>query len=613
MTVLGIQTKPTGWIIAAATAAIFFVDWFTPAGYSVLILYLFPILLTWFVPGGRSTLLTLGSSFILAWLGMVVSHDEVTSTVVFRHTEASLVWLVIAMLIMKQKQVARLRDENQAALRDLNATLEQRVKERASALLEANERWDWVTRATQDGVWDWDLVHDTVYFSPRWKEMHGFQESDPLESEKEWLARIHPEDRNRVRDRLEEYFAGKRGEFWEEYRIQRKDGVFMGVLDRGVAIFDEKGRAVRMVGAETDITWRKEAEEALNRRAREFHLLADNVPALFAYVDREQRYRFVNKRWGEFFSRSVEETIGLTMFEMYGPDGYKVVSPYVNRALIGALVSFEYERSVPGDGIRSLSVQYVPDWDGHDHVSGFYALMVDITELKRSHRLLKDQETQLRDLTARLLSAQEDERRRIARDLHDDVNQRLAALSIELGSLRPAQTEPVDLSLQLKGLGSSVEQLTMDLQRMAHQLHPSILEHAGLEVALREQVDEFSARLGLTAEVMMRDIPKNVPIDQATCLYRVLQECLRNIQKHANATNVLVRLVKTGKGIGLCVHDDGRGFDHQDSATRQKGLGLTSMIERVAALKGTFRIKTKPGHGTEVHVVVPAEVVTSGE
>lgn len=500
------------------------------------------------------------------------------------------------------------RKAYEASLLRLNESLEQRVKERTAALAESNERWDWVTRATHDGVWDWDLLHDTVYFSPRWKEMHGFQEGDLSESSKEWTARIHPEDRQRVMDHLEAYLAGRRHEFWEEYRIQRKDGSYFWVLDRGIAIWNEQGQAVRMVGAETDITWRKQAEETLRRREEDFHALADNVPALFSYIDKEHRYRFVNSRYEELFGHPDEAIVGLSVRDLLGPDGYAEVQPYLGKALAGEPVSFEYQLRIPGASAHHFSAQYVPDRDAQGQVEGLFVLLADVTALKLSESALREREAELRDLSAKLLWVQEDERRRIARDLHDDVTQRLAALSLELYAMgQDAVHMGCDPSLasRVRELGASTERLTTDVQEMAHRLHPSILEHVGLEAAAREQVDEFAVRTGLATEFMARNVPRDVSMDRATCLYRVLQESLQNVCKHAKATNVLVRLLNNRRGIGLCVHDDGRGFDCQESAGPRKGLGLSSMAERVRLLNGRFRVKSKPGDGTEIHAWLP--------
>jgi signal transduction histidine kinase len=154
-----------------------------------------------------------------------------------------------------------------------------------------------------------------------------------------------------------------------------------------------------------------------------------------------------------------------------------------------------------------------------------------------------------------------------------------------------------------------VERLATELQQVAHQLHPSILQHVGLEAAVREQIDEFAERTGLKVELIVHELLHAVSRERALCLYRVLQESLRNVQKHANATHVMVRLLQTDRGVGLCVHDDGRGIENAESAASRKGLGLTSMQERVGALQGTFRVRTRVGDGTEIHAWLPLEDV----
>ncbi len=503
-----------------------------------------------------------------------------------------------------------LRREAEEAMRDWTTKLEQRVKERTTELTQANERFDWVARATNDGVWDWDLVHDTVYFSPRWKVMHGFQESEGPELTKEWQTRIHPEERPSVVASLERYLRGEQGDFWEEeYRIQRKDGDYFWVLDRSIAIRDEQGRAVRMVGADTDISWRKGIEQALRLREQQFHTLADNVPALFSYVDLDRRYQFLNKRYEELFDRGDDELRGMSVEDLLGSEGYAQVRPFLDQALVGQSVSFEYTLKLPGNGTRHLVSQYVPDRNDQGQVVGVFVLMTDVTALKTTEGLLREREAQLRELGTRLLQAQEEERRRISRDLHDDVMQRMGALTLELYGLASSiSSQDVRLQSQLTSCGASAEQLTTDLQRIAHQLHPSALEFGGLETAVRDHVNEFAARTGISAELMTHKVPKDIPLDQATCLYRVLQEGLQNVQKHAEATTVLVRLLRTGRGVGLCIHDDGRGIENSDGAARRRGLGLTSMAERVGMLNGTFRILTNQNGGTELHAWVPLEL-----
>jgi len=497
-------------------------------------------------------------------------------------------------------------------LTSLNATLEQRVKERAAELVRANERFEWMVNATHDGVYDWDLLNHTVYYSPRWKEMHGFQVSELLlETSKDWSDRIHPDDRSRVLGTLEAYWQQEHPEFWEEYRIRRKNGTYMWVLDRGIAIRDNQGRAIRMVGAETDITWRKEAEETLRRQEHEFHALADNVPAFFAYIGLDRRYRYVNKRYEELFGLPTDEIVKMSVEQLLGRDGYAQVGLHLDEAFHGAACSFEYRLEPPGMNECWLSAQYVPDRDQAGQVIGLFVLLSDITQLKSTEAMLRKREEELSKLNAKLLLVQEEERRRIAREIHDDLTQRLAALTLDLHRLRLShETERKDsLSIPLQTMATTAEELTSDLQKLAHHLHPAILEHVGLEAAARELIEDFAAKAGLETEIMVKDLPKDIPLERATCLYRILQESLRNVQKHAKAQNVLVRIVQTARGIGLCVHDDGKGFENGTDESRRNGLGLTSMEERVKLYNGTFRVRTKPNDGTELHAWIPLQDV----
>lgn len=184
------------------------------------------------------------------------------------------------------------------------------------------------------------------------------------------------------------------------------------------------------------------------------------------------------------------------------------------------------------------------------------------------------------------------------------TRQWMATLTIDLQSFSrsTAASEP-SLDTRLHRAGKMAEQITTDLQRLVHQLHFSLLEHAGLEAAVLELVQEFETGAVVKTNVVVRNFPAILSVDRATCLYRVLQECLQTVRKHANASNVLVRLLGTRGGVGLCINDDGRGFDvAQESAGRRKGLGLISRGERLGMLNGTFRIQSKRGYGTEVHV-----------
>jgi signal transduction histidine kinase len=230
--------------------------------------------------------------------------------------------------------------------------------------------------------------------------------------------------------------------------------------------------------------------------------------------------------------------------------------------------------------------------------------------LRASEHDLATSRQELRDLAARLLTAQEEERRRISRDLHDDINQRLAMLIVQAESLESSLPPSAsDCSKELRSIQDRLTELSDDVRHLAYQFHPSILDDLGLTVALQRLVDECAARANLQGTFDVSPAPPTVPQTVATCLYRIAQESLANVMKHARANKVIVSLASTADAITLTVQDDGVGFDTQQLANGHRGLGLISMAERLRLVRGTVTIDSIPHQGTRLSIKVPhAEV-----
>ena len=221
-------------------------------------------------------------------------------------------------------------------------------------------------------------------------------------------------------------------------------------------------------------------------------------------------------------------------------------------------------------------------------------------------RVAQALEQQVR-LTGKLIEAQEQDRRRIARELHDDFNQRLAALSVELETMERGPVALPDLMVRrLAAIRGQVGRLSDDLHDLAYKLHPSLLDHVGLEVAIREHVEEFAKRTQVPVVYTPREVPGTLPPEIATTLFRIMQESLQNVSKHAQATGVTVRLSGSSKGVGLSVHDNGQGFDSDSRQEGRAGLGLVSMQERTRLLGGFFRIHSSSTSGTKVCAWIPS-------
>ncbi len=200
---------------------------------------------------------------------------------------------------------------------------------------------------------------------------------------------------------------------------------------------------------------------------------------------------------------------------------------------------------------------------------------------------------------------QEEERRRISRELHDDINQRLALLVMEIEALeRQLIASPVHVGRAVRAMQDRVVELSEDVRHLAYQFHPSILDDLGLPIALQRLVDDFSARSNVLGSLCHKNIPDVVPQEIATCLYRVVQESLNNVARHAQASRVDVELAGSRFELMATITDDGVGFDAESSLYGAHGLGLLSMKERIALVHGELQIMSVVGNGTKVQVVV---------
>ena len=226
--------------------------------------------------------------------------------------------------------------------------------------------------------------------------------------------------------------------------------------------------------------------------------------------------------------------------------------------------------------------------------------------LKTSQQALQLHREELRSLAGQLLTAQEEDRRRIARDLHDDINQRLAMLAIDLRRIEKHELGDNAADMEMvRSITARLTKVSDDVRQLAYRFHPSILDDLGLTKAVRRLVDDFSASTGLQAVYVHRDPVTPVPTDPATCVYRIAQEVLTNVARHANASEVEVELICDEGIITLSIRDNGSGFDPSSISQERGGLGLVSMKERVRLVRGTLNIVSGRGGGTHVEVQVP--------
>jgi len=290
------------------------------------------------------------------------------------------------------------------------------------------------------------------------------------------------------------------------------------------------------------------------------------------------------------------------------PSWKPLVIRVVSMALIGLPIWYLLQRREREEELQRLD----EGWAARLHARSEELLAVNnalVSEVSKridTEQSLEANRRDLRLLASQLLRLQEEERRRISRDLHDDINQRLALLSIDIEMLEQQLPDASDRTVRtVRTIQDRIVELSDNVRRLAYQFHPSILDDLGLSIALRRLVDDFQTRTGIEARFIGKDIPKHVVKEVVTCLYRVAQEGLANISRHAKAKNVRVELQRVRDGLQLMISDDGIGFDMSRHDGQRGSLGLLSMRERVSLVAGTLSIQSTPGEGTQICAWVP--------
>ena len=398
-----------------------------------------------------------------------------------------------------------------------------------------------------------------------------------------------------------------------EREVQSRDGHWYSLRMRPYKTAEDKIDGVLMALMDIDVMKRgiDQARLSLGDAVAERDLsanLLDMSGALIVILDPTGRIIAFNRVCQELSGYPLREAEGRTLWDFLIPpeevDEAKVAFASI---LEGTEPARTYERTWIGkDGSRRVVASSSIVRRGADGAARqVISTGIDITQRKLAEDTLRRSEDQLRRLMANLFTAQEEERKRIARELHDDLNQRMAMLANEVATLE--QKPPTSARLlrkQLRALGERVDQLSDDLRRAAHQLHPSALEHFGLVAAIESHCSDFLKLHPIQLKLTHRSVPESIPFEISLCLYRVTQECLNNVAKHSSARKVTVTITGNEDALALSITDNGAGFDPGLLAD-QSGLGIVGIRERVRLVNGIVSITSQPGHGTKIECRVP--------
>jgi len=471
-------------------------------------------------------------------------------------------------------------------------------------LQENEERLALAADSAGAGLWTLDYGTGVFWATQRTRAIFGYPPNEIINVER-FEASVHPDDRDLVLGAIER--SASAGEYVNaEYRIILPgDGRVRWIASRGRPHLNSTGESERLMGVSIDVTERKLSEEA--HRASESRLAAgaDLVGLGYYEADYGEGIMYVDDRMRDLCGVPPGRAEGLQVLEfwkehLHPDDGGRVLRlrDHLHDGRLDRL-SLEYRFLHPTRG--ELWIQHLASVSARDatgRATRTVGVLRDITDRKRV-------EDELRDLSRRLIGAHEEERALLARELHDDFSQRLAALAIDVGRAVGAASD-TSHAQTMRTIREGLVRLSEDIHALAYQLHPSVLEELGLAEALRAECERRRRQDTLDLSLEIGPLPAEVGHDAALCLFRVAQESLSNVARHAGAGAAGVTLRQDTDGLLLAVRDDGVGFEPA-SPGRGRSLGLASMRERVRLVSGTLDIESAPGRGTSVIAWVPTE------
>lgn len=389
-----------------------------------------------------------------------------------------------------------------------------------------------------------------------------------------------------------------------EQSVKTPEGRMTCVRTCKVPLLGQNGGVLGVLGVYVDVTEQKRMTKLLQASELEFRALAENSPNIILRYDLDCRLIYANSAFEKETGIPAEEAMYLT------PDRHwQATMPVAEykRKLRGVMetgaaeILLEWVR--PGDGQSiSYTFQVVPECTANGEVEGVLAIGHNVTAQREAEQRLEESYEQLRELTTRREEAREEERKRIARDIHDELGQMLTALRMDVSLLRMkfGQDNPALLA-DVQSVMGRVDATIQVVRNVAAKLRPAVLD-MGIVSAMEWQVGEFAKRSGVRCGLSIEEDEVYLDEERATALFRIVQESLTNVARHAQAQNVDITLKREGDSYLLEVRDDGSGFS---DAPEKKTFGLMGIRERVLMLQGEVDISSRPGQGTTVTVRIP--------
>jgi PAS domain S-box-containing protein len=493
--------------------------------------------------------------------------------------------------------------------------------QRVEALRASEERLRLALSGGNVDIWEYDVDSGYLRWHGGLKVILGWPPDVEELTLNALVDAIHPEDRQTVQAVFQDSFVQRSGHD-VEFRVIDADASLHWFVSKGRSECDPTGKTVRVRGVALEITERKRAEEEIQRR--EVQLVEAQSIARLGSYEWDLRTNTVRR------SEELYRIFGLLPHE-FNPsyEGYLARVHPEDRSTTKELIDrsfgdrrpFDFEERIvqPDGSIRVLHSQGQWTFDDTQRPVKLVGICQDITERKQVEQQLRAAnaalaqeltdrtraEKEIQALTARLITAQEEERTRLASELHDDLSQQIATLSIAASNLKKdIAPENEGAWAQSERIQQKLLQLAESVRRLSHNLHPAVLEYSGLGAALKSYCSEFSTLTGMTVSFRAEGSFEGLPPSVTLCLYRIAQEALQNVLKHAQVDRAQLVIVRSVGSVNLTVSDEGIGVDPL-STSIPHGLGLVNIKERTRLVNGVLTIESQPSRGTTLSVRVP--------
>lgn len=437
-----------------------------------------------------------------------------------------------------------------------------------------------------------------IYVSPAYEKIWGSPRESLYNDSRSWVESIHPHDRSRIEAAIPQIATVK---FDMEYRIVRPDGGVRWVHDRIFPIYDEQGKLYRIAGIAEDITERKKAEESLAREKSFSDTAIDSLPGIFYLFDIRGRYLRWNKNFERVTGYSHLEIAGMHPLDFITGKDRQSVAEKIGKVFTAGEAAVEAElASKDGRETAYFFTGRRIYFDGRPCLVG---MAIDITERRQAEQAMQQ-------LTGRLLQLQDEERWRIAAELHDSLGQSLAIIKNRTMICLRASFDEERLKAQLEEISSTVTSAIDEVREITHNLRPYELDRLGLVSAIKSMIRKVSDSSSIRLLSDLEQIDGLLSKEAETSVYRIVQEGLNNVIKHAEATEARVTIKKDGRQVIVTVRDNGKGIIPHTTRGNGKngsGFGLAGIAERARMLGGVQQLISEPGRGTTLTVRLALE------